>query len=114
AALDPADDARPAARRDLLPDVEEINSTLRPTETNAEPGADVVVSGDRQGGFRSGFLMVMTLSLIATGIYALEPRISAMIPALSDPLDLYVGGVDALRLALDGVMRSATVALNGG
>jgi hypothetical protein len=29
-------ESRPSARRDLLPDVEEINSTLRPSEMQAD------------------------------------------------------------------------------
>jgi len=116
AALETSDDtsARPAARRDLLPDVEEINSTLRPAETGPESRTDVLVLGERKVGFRSGFLMVMTIAIIGAGVYTLEPRISTLVPALAGPLETYVGGVDALRQALDGIMRSATVALNGG
>jgi len=109
------DDApRPAARRDLLPDVEEINSTLRPTETVRSEQTDLADAADRRAGFRSGFLTVMTIAMIGTGIYTLAPRLSVMVPALADPLATYVSSVDTLRLALDGVMRSATVALNGG
>ena len=109
--------ARTMARRDLLPNVEEINSTLSPAE--AQGGADdrrfhAQSRADERSGFRSGFLLVMFLAIIGTGVYALAPRISAMVPALAGPLDQYIDGVDALRTALDGIMRSATVALNGG
>lgn len=111
------DTTRPPARRDLLPDVEEINSTLRPTEganTAEAMGDPALTAADRKDGFRSGFLMVMVVSIIGAGVYALAPQISAAVPSLTDPLQSYISGVDALRLALDGVMRSATVALNGG
>jgi len=36
-----------------------------------------------------------------------------MVPALAGPLKAYVGFVDSLRLHLDGLMQSATVAING-
>ena len=34
-------------------------------------------------------------------------------PALAGPLKAYVGFVDSLRLHLDGLMQSATVAIGG-
>lgn len=103
-----------SARRDLLPDVEEINSTLRPSEVPVE---DFIQPGPppREGnGFRSGFLMVMAVAIIGTGIYTAAPSLSVMVPALAGPLKAYVSAVDSLRLSLDGVMQSATVAINGG
>ena len=116
AAPDQISDAalKPSARRDLLPDVEEINSTLRPSEA-AVP--DFIQSGppqSEQRGFRSGFLMVMTVAIIGTAIYTAAPSLSVMVPALAGPLEVFVGAVDSLRLSLDGIMQSATVAINGG
>ena len=107
---------KPSARRDLLPDVEEINSTLRPSETETEAESD---SGDsapvplRRGGFRSGFLWVMTIAMLGAGLYLAAPALSRSVPALAGPLEGYVGMVNGLRLELDGLMRSATVALDG-
>jgi resuscitation-promoting factor RpfA len=107
---------KPSARRDLLPDVEEINSTLRPSETEGQADAD---GGDsapvplRRGGFRSGFLWVMTIAMLGAGLYLAAPALSRSVPALAGPLEGYVGMVNGLRLELDGLMRSATVALDG-
>ena len=109
--------AKPSARRDLLPDVEEINSTLRPSEQSVDEGAGAAglaaPAREARGGFRSGFLMMMTLSILGAAVYIGAPRLSVMIPSLADPLGSYVMAVDALRHNLDGMMRSATVALNG-
>ncbi len=105
---------KPSARRDLLPDVEEINSTLRPSEV---PVDDFIQHGPlqrEQRGFRSGFLMVMTVAILGTALYTAAPSLSVMVPALAGPLEAFVGAVDSLRLSLDGVMQSATVAINGG
>jgi hypothetical protein len=107
---------KPSARRDLLPDVEEINSTLRPSEMPAEDDPalqDMPPPQERSGGFRSGFLIVMTVAMIGAAVYMSAPSLSRMVPALAGPLDGYVGMINGLRLELDGLMRSATVALGG-
>ncbi len=107
---------KPSARRDLLPDVEEINSTLRPSEQQAEeaPVAEVpVVVAEKRGGFRSGFLAVMTLAILGMALYISAPHLGSAVPALVEPLDAYVSFIDGLRLQLDGLMKSATVAING-
>ncbi len=116
AALAAEVEAKPSARRDLLPDVEEINSTLRPSETQGEGGgaADfATLPPTAPRGFRSGFLAVMTIAILAAALYIVAPRLGGMVPALAGPLDSYVSLVDSLRLGLDGMMRSATVAING-
>ena len=105
---------RHATRRDLLPDVEEINSTLRPSEASYSADDGQMVAAQREGrGFRSGFLVVMTVAIIGATIYLFAQQLSGMVPALAGPLEGYVSAVDGLRLALDGMMRSATVAING-
>jgi predicted Zn finger-like uncharacterized protein len=110
-------EAKPSARRDLLPDVEEINSTLRPSDAAQADGGEPldagIVAGPRRG-FRSGFLTVMVVAIIGAAVYVAAPQIGRLIPALEGPLASFVGFVDGLRLGLDGMMRSATVAINGG
>jgi predicted Zn finger-like uncharacterized protein len=108
-------DDKLANRRTRLPDVEEINSTLRPTETADErrrvrrrpcPGR-----GSQQLPQR-----------VSHGADHGDPGIGTVwqrrragpgVPALAGPLKAYVGFVDSLRLHLDGLMQSATVAING-
>jgi predicted Zn finger-like uncharacterized protein len=113
---DDAAGGKPSARRDLLPDVEEINSTLRPSEQSSEADDAIVAPvalAEKRGGFRSGFLVVMALAILATAIYIAAPQIGRLVPALADPLNAYVGFIDGMRLQLDGLMKSATVAING-
>lgn len=109
-----AEEARPAARRDLLPDVEEINSSLRPSEHEQDHTPADLPPPETGGGFRSGFLMVMAVAMIGAAVYLAAPALSRLVPALAEPLDSYVALINGLRLQLDGVMRQATVALNGG
>ena len=116
ALIDGVDDSasKPSARRDLLPDVEEINSTLRPSEVSHGADDRQVSAAQREGrGFRSGFLVVMAVAIIGAGVYLAAPQLAATVPALAGPLEAYIAAVDSLRLSLDGMMRSATVAING-
>lgn len=101
-----------ATRRDLLPDVEAIKSTLQPVEepepefvSAAYPGAE---EQDGRGAFRSGFLLVLTIAILGASAYTTAPWLAAKLPALSDPLARYVVAVDDLRLQLDELVRQAT------
>lgn len=102
-------------RRTRLPDVEEINSTLRPSEVAEAEGEAAAMAPVAEGrsSFRSGFLLVMTLAILASALYGSADLIASAVPALEGPLRGFVGFVDSLRLQLDGLMQSATVAIDG-
>lgn len=104
-----------AGRRARLPDVEEINSTLRPSEQEMQAAvddqADPVVEG--RSSFRSGFLLVLTVAIVGAAVYISADSIAQAVPALAGVLKSYVSLIDSLRLQLDGLMQSATVAING-
>lgn len=94
-----ADDAN-MPRRDLLPDIEEINSSLRPDAASIE--ADIAAEAPRQkSGFRRGFTFVIVIVLIALALYVFAPQISAAVPQFEDTLTSYSDWVDGLRIALD-------------
>lgn len=102
---------KPNKGRDLLPDIEEINSTLRP-EAGALSGEDGAYNGASaiagRRGFRSGFATMLVLALVVVAVYVAAPRISAEVPALARLMEGYVATVDALRLGLDRLMQQAT------
>lgn len=101
------------ARRDLLPDIEEINSSLKPRD-KLMPG--VGVAEDEAAGrsaFRSGFSLMILVAVLAAAVYVMAPRISQQIPGLAGAMTAYVAAVDAGRLALDGAIRSATGFVQG-
>lgn len=109
-----AEDPALVARRARLPDVEEINSTLRPSEMAAEAGGpDAAPVAAESRSFRSGFLLVLTVAILGSAIYGSADAIAETVPALAGPLKSYVAFIDSLRLQLDGLMQSATVAING-
>ncbi len=107
---------KPAARRDLLPDVEEINSTLRSsTQTrDADDQVDALPDLTRpRNGFKSGFVLMLLLAVLVLVAYIAAPRLSEQFPAAAGVLAGFVAKVDAIRGWLDGMMQQATTALNG-
>lgn len=103
---------RPAKGRDLLPDIEEINSTLSPA---ADPitAAPVLRTKAANASFRSGFSLALLVAAVAVAAYVMAPRIAQQMPASADLLIAYVAKVDAARLWLDGLMQRAIMALQG-
>ncbi len=104
---------KPATRRDLLPDIEEINSSLK---GGAEPPALSEAAQEEIGqsnarGFRSGFAVAMLVAVLGLAAYVAAPRIVAMVPAAEGAVNAYVAAVDGARLWLDGLMRQATDAV---
>lgn len=95
----------PSSRRNLLPDIEEINSSLTSTDDRADLGhmpmpEDIEVPVGR-GGFRSGFRLAIITFGLAALVYALAPRLAASIPAAEAPLSQYVNAVNMARVWLD-------------
>ena len=104
--------SRPMARRDLLPDVEEINSTLQPDDSRFDPEAEVDSLPDlTKGSFRTGFLLAMLALIIAALVYIFSQEIVGWVPALEGAMQAYVTFVDNLRNWLNSMMDSATQAL---
>lgn len=99
------------SRRDLLPDVEDINSTLRTRE--APKVRSVRTPGElmedpeevRQRGFRSGFFLTLIFALLLAMFYVKAGALSASMPATAPVLRTYVEAVDGARNWLDTKAR---------
>lgn len=103
---------KPPTRRDLLPDIEEINSSLKGSDTPTLTEAEVEQIGKSNArGFRSGFGVAMLVAVLGLAVYVAAPRIVAMVPAAEGVVTGYVAAVDGARLWLDGLMRQATDAV---
>ncbi len=104
-----------AARRELLPDIDRINSTLDASNATRSGAAAVQVPEPperRRRGFRRGFLLVLVVGALLFGVYAESDRISAALPQVAPMIDGFVGLVDAARLGLDGLVKGLLVTLN--
>ncbi|MCE8457752.1 hypothetical protein LZ188_14635, partial [Rhodovulum sulfidophilum] len=102
----PAEPSRSAARRDLLPDVEKITSTLSAsTDRGAAsiPPAAAARNG-LSGAFLAGFLVAVLVAAAALAAYLKAPAIAALNPALEGQVAAYVETVDAARAWLAGLV----------
>jgi predicted Zn finger-like uncharacterized protein len=104
----PASAAAMSSRRELLPDIDEINSTLRSDQDRPPPGrpmrddyADPAGPAKPRRGFKRGF--ALSLIVIGAGIlvYAYAPQIAAKLPQADPYLSAYVAWLDQLRMGLD-------------
>lgn len=101
----------PSSRSNLLPDIEEINSSLTAFDLPEEPETPELpeepAAPDRRSGFASGFRLAVLIFLLGTTLYLLAPMIAAQIPAAEAPLSHYVQAVDSARLWLNGQVSAA-------
>ena len=97
--------------RDLFPEIEEINSTLRDTSDRSSLEADAsdIDTLDtlprRRRGTRIGFLVALALAAGATAAYVQADRVARGVPALAPVMAGYVTAVDGARFWLDDLAR---------
>lgn len=115
--------AAAATRREMLPDIEEINSTLRATserrpasaDDHAQPAGAAPAPAPAQaarGGFGRGFVLMLALICVLLALYLAAPRIAAAVPALAPALESYAGAVDQGRIWLDDRLQGVLVWLD--
>ena len=92
-------------RKDMLPDIEEINSTLSPEDQEAED-PQVDAKSSRRSGFRRGFLFIIVVFVIMVALYVMAPTIVEMNPQTTNAMAAYVDWVNGVRAGLDGTMAS--------
>lgn len=93
------------SRRDLLPDIEEINSTLRPSgeRRRATEASDADLEGtepreQRKGKFfRRSFFSMILLAALAVCAYIFGPKITEMLPAAQPYVAQYTQAVEDAR-----------------
>lgn len=99
--------ATTGSRKELFPDIEEINSTLRSSADRDNLPLLPAEQADqsRRSGWR-GFLATIALIVVLGVIYGYADSITAAVPALADPLASYVAAVDSGRLWLDAQVQA--------
>lgn len=106
-----------ASRRELLPDIEEINSTLRATSDRGGEAASMDAPETlrrRRSGFRMGFSTAIVIAALLLLLYVMAPAIAARVPSLAPALTGYVEAVDGLRGWLDNTLRGLTASMTDG
>lgn len=112
-----AEPAKPQSRREMLPEIDEINTTLRassePRGGDASAVTDSLPGAQDTAAFRTGFVLMIVLALAIVALYVMAPKLGQQIPAAKGALDSYVAMVDTTRLWLDEQLRSATGMMGG-
>ncbi|MEL7164001.1 MAG: zinc-ribbon domain-containing protein [Pseudomonadota bacterium] len=116
----PAEAAATAAavgsRKELLPDIEEINSTLRATggRDTRQPDIDPDAPTPRKarGTFRGGFLLMIGLAVVLIALYAFAPMLAQAVPQVDPYLSGYVATVDGARSWLNDRLAGVLVWLD--
>jgi predicted Zn finger-like uncharacterized protein len=106
---DPAAD--PGARREMLPDIEEINSTLRASDEGAQSNTAVGPPRTehrqkKKGGFTRGFALIVILGVVLALVYINAPKITNAVPQVEPAMSSYVSMVDQARVWLDAQLST--------
>lgn len=105
------------SRRGLLPDIEEINSSLRSTsdrrparaddhDTPGQPAATQDEPAATRSGFSRGFSVTFLIAMLLLALYIFAPALADAVPALTPAVSAYVAVVDQLRLVLDAQVQN--------
>jgi predicted Zn finger-like uncharacterized protein len=86
-------------RRDLLPDIEEINSTLKPSQRK-----NAFSEARRRSGFRAGFLMMLFAAFALVFAYAQAPAIARARPEAEPSMIAFVDTANDVRDWIDGLI----------
>ena len=101
-------------RRDLLPDIEAISSTLTASSDGAGDGTDIVEQEKRRrSSFRLGFALTVLLFAVMALVYVYAPQIVNLAPQTEPFLADYVDWINDLRISVDAMMQRAVDRLTG-
>ena len=95
----------------LLPDIDQINASLRDTGDRSDTEADASdidtldKAPRRRKGARLGFLLALAITAGAVALYAKADLVGASVPTLAPALEVYAQAVDAARVRLADLAR---------
>ncbi len=118
--IEPDEPEKSGSRSELLPDIDEINSTLRAESERQKEAAtnDIIApisaAAERKRGFRLGFGTSLLIVGILTGAYVYAPLIVRSIPATEPVLVGYVRVINEGRGWLERGMQGALNSLGAG
>ncbi|MCV3272174.1 zinc-ribbon domain-containing protein [Roseobacter sinensis] len=103
------------ASGDMLPDIQEINSTLRSNNDRSaadDPGQTAQIETRERRSFGRGFVTTLLLVAILALVYVFAPQVAETLPQADPWLSAYVGLVDGWRVWLDGQVKDVLVWLD--
>ena len=94
-------------KRGVLPDIEEINSTLRAADSKpAASSNDEAPRRHQTSGFTRGFALTIVVFLLLFATYRNAPQIAQHVPQADPYLSSFVTSVDRARLWLDQQVKA--------
>lgn len=102
------------SRRELLPDVEEINSTLRASDDRSETGDEHAEVGqnldetEKRGGSRVISRLILFVVILGIAIYIFAPQIIETIPQSEPYLVQYVEWANGVRSQINAAIGYAS------
>lgn len=116
AGLVPARRRPDGVKSELLPDIEEINSTLAATpdpvyDEDGNLDETTTASGGRRG-FRLGFGLMLLLTALILLFYAYAPALAERFPQFEPMITSAVNVIDKLRLVLENAAQGLLQLLN--
>jgi predicted Zn finger-like uncharacterized protein len=96
----------PTSRKELLPDVEELDSTLRGEAPTMQAEQDIPDTGTTPATKSFGRAFVWTLLILAilVALYVMRPMIIAALPASGVVLNPYGSFIDSMRLMIESLI----------
>ncbi|PSL20197.1 zinc-ribbon domain-containing protein [Shimia abyssi] len=115
-AQEPTEPPKPDSRRDLLPDIEDINATLRGSgdtlrQSDGETGETSETK--RRRGFRLGFGIALLLALAAIVTYSSSQQIAEAYPAAAPFVNSFIESANNGRVWLDTQVTNLFLWLDG-
>jgi predicted Zn finger-like uncharacterized protein len=112
---DEVEDFREEPRRALLPDIDEINSTLTATSDRTAEGDAAVAArshveaatAKRRVGFRLGFSMMLIIAAALILVYLFAPQIAEAVPTTEPQLASYVDWANGMRQTIDTYLKDS-------
>lgn len=93
-------------RRNLLPDIDELSSTLAPGDLeDGESAVEMSASEASKGGFAKGFTTILLIAIALVLLYLFAPLIAHYLPAAEGVLRGYVGLINTARAEMAALLR---------
>ncbi|WP_188791465.1 zinc-ribbon domain-containing protein [Salipiger pallidus] len=108
------------SRREMLPDIEEINQTLRASSERhgmETPQGRMVEDEEdeaERSGFAAGFRLVIAIMVLAVLVYIMADKVVTVFPESAEIMNAYTSWVDGLRLWLDSQVSALVQMIAGG
>ncbi len=104
-----SEEPRPVSRKEMLPDIEEISSSLRQSDQGTDYGKLAGLHKSprhKAGGFTRGFAVAIIIAAVLLMIYTNAPAIADMLPEADPMLSAFVAMVDQGRFWLQETIRN--------